>query len=448
MYRNRSFPDCQMILRQPGTGLALKRFFSPGSVRFLYVMHSLHSSSVISDSEKAASQPVTNIQTKKPVKILFLVTEDWYFLSHRLALARSCRDRGWDVVVATRVGEFGREIENEGFTVIPIRMRRRGRAPLSELLSVLELIRLFRSHRPDIVHNVGLKPVIYGSLAARFTRTAPVVNTLAGMGYVFSAGHLAIRLARIAIRITLKCCLHAPNHWLIVQNKVDAAVLSGISPTGQNHTAIIKGSGIDTHFFKPVPESDGPIIAAIVCRMLKDKGVREVVLAARELKRRGAGIEIWLVGDPDMENPSSLSEQTLRQWNEEGCVRWLGHQPDISAIWVKAHIALLPSYHEGMPMALLEAAACGRPIVTADVPGCNELVTDGESGLLVPSHDWIRLADAIQLLAGSAERRAKLGAAARNKVCGEYRQEQVVSDTQDLYRRALNQMAQDFAPAV
>jgi glycosyltransferase involved in cell wall biosynthesis len=182
--------------------------------------------------------------------------------------------------------------------------------------------------------------------------------------------------------------------------------------------------------------------------MLKDKGIREVVLAARELKRRGAGVEIWLVGDPDMANPSSLSEQTLRQWNEEGCVRWLGHQPDIAAIWSKAHIAFLPSYREGMPMALLEAAACGRPIVTADVPGCNELVTDGESGLLVPSYDWIRLADAIQLLAGSAELRAKLGAAARNKVCGEYRQERVVSDTQDLYRRALSRMGQDMPAAV
>ena len=398
--------------------------------------------------EQAAPQPVTNIQTQNPVKILFLVTEDWYFLSHRLALARSCRDQGWEVVVATRIGEFGSEIENEGFTVIPIRMRRRGRSLLSELQSFLELIGLFRRHRPDIVHNVGLKPVIYGSLAARITRTAPVVNTLAGMGYVFSAGHLAIRLARIAIRIALKLCLHARNHWLIVQNRVDAAILTGISPAAQPRTAIIKGSGINTHRFKPVPEPDGPIVAAIVCRMLEDKGVREVVLAARELKRRGAKIEIWLVGDPDTENPSSLSEQTLLQWNEEGCVRWLGHQPDISQIWAKAHIALLPSYHEGMPMALLEAAACGRPIVTADVPGCNELVTDGESELLVPSHDWIRLADSIQLLAGSPEQRAKLGTAAHNKVCGEYRQEQVVSDTQDLYRRALNQIAQDIAPAV
>jgi glycosyltransferase involved in cell wall biosynthesis len=182
--------------------------------------------------------------------------------------------------------------------------------------------------------------------------------------------------------------------------------------------------------------------------MLKDKGVREVVLAARELKRRGVAIEIWLVGDPDMENPSSLSEKTLLQWRAEGCIRWLAYQKDIASIWEKAHIALLPSYREGMPMALLEAAACGRPIITADVPGCNELVIDGESGLLVPSHDWIKLADAIQSLAHSSKLRAKLGAAARNKVFDEYSQDIILSETQKLYRQALPQSHQGLSTTV
>lgn len=391
---------------------------------------------------------MTKPRPEKPIKILYLVTEDWYFLSHRLALARACRERGWDVVVATRVSTFGAEIEEEGFTVRHIRMRRRGRHILSELRSIAELIRILRSERPDIIHNVGLKPVIYGSLAALVTRTAPVVNTLAGMGYVFSAGHLAIKLARFAIKLALKPCLRAGNHWLIVQNKVDAEVMTKSRLASSGRTEIVRGSGVDIEHFTPVPEPEGPIVAAIVSRMLKDKGVREVVLAARELKRRNAGIEVWLVGDPDMENPSSLSEEDLQQWNAEGCIRWMGHRTDIAAIWGNAHIALLPSYREGMPMALLEAAAVGRPIITSDVPGCNELVINGETGFLVPSNDWLGIADALQLLARSPDLRAKLGAAAREKVSGEYAEENVVRATHALYSRALTQSGRDIPVSV
>lgn len=391
---------------------------------------------------------MTNAKSDKPLKILYLVAEDWYFLSHRLALAKACRERGWEVVVATRVGEFRKEIESEGFRVLNIRMRRRGRKFYSELRSILELVRILRTERPDIVHNVGLKPVIYGSFAALATRRRPVVNTLAGMGYVFSAGHLAIKLARFAIKLALKPCLSAAGHWLIVQNDVDADVLTRGRLARKGRTQIVHGSGVDIHRFSPVPERDGPIVAAIVSRMLKDKGVREVVLAARELKRRNVRLEIWLVGDPDLENPSSLSEEELRHWNAEGCIRWMGHQMDIPAIWAQAHIAVLPSYREGMPMALLEAAASGRAIVTSDVPGCNELVIDGETGLLVPSNDWMGLADALERLAGSRELRAKLGAAARQKVSGEYEQSQIVRQTQALYSRALLQSGRDNSLAV
>jgi glycosyltransferase involved in cell wall biosynthesis len=390
-------------------------------------------------------QFVTKPQLGKPIKILYLVTEDWYFLSHRLALARACRDRGWDVAVATRVGEYRAEIEKEGFSVINLRMRRRGRNALAELRSIVELVGILRRERPDIIHNVGLKPVIYGSFAALVTRTVPVVNTLAGMGHVFSAGHLAIKLARFAVKLSLKPCLRAKNHWLIVQNKVDAEVMTAGRLAPKGRTEIVRGSGVDIEHFTPAPEPDGPIIAAIVSRMLKDKGVREVVLAARELKCRNVGVEIWLVGDPDMENPSSLTEEDLCQWNAEGCIHWLGHKTDIAAIWARAHIALLPSYREGMPMALLEAAASGRPIITSDVPGCNELVINGETGLLVPSNEWVGIADAIQQLAGSSDLRAKLGAAAREKVSGEYEQDNIVRTTHALYSRALTQSGRDIS---
>lgn len=373
----------------------------------------------------------------KPIKILFLISEDWYFLSHRLDLARACRDAGWEVAVATRTGKHADLIRKEGFSLLPIGMRRGGRKPFRELATLIELIRLYRDQKPDIVHHVALKPVIYGSIAARITGVKPVINTLAGMGYVFLSGRPVIRLIRWSIKIMLKQCLGARRHWLIVQNQVDAKLLSRPNLAAPDRTVVIRGSGVDIHRFAPAPEPPGPVVVAVVSRMLNDKGIRELVLAARGLQLKGLEIEFWLVGDPDPENPTSISEDTLRQWDTEGCVRWLGYQDDIASIWAKAHIAALPSYREGMPMSLLEAAACGRPIVTTNVPGCNELVKDGKNGFLVQSGDWIGLAQAIGKLALSADLRARLGAAAREEVCGDYARQTVISRTTDLYRLAL-----------
>lgn len=382
------------------------------------------------------------------LKILFFITEDWYFLSHRLALAQSCRDLGWNVVVATHVDKNYDEMKQQGFEIVPIRMRRGFGNVFSELAAIFELIKIYRHHKPDIIHNVALKPVIYGSLAARFTRTAPVINMLAGMGYVFSRGGLSTRLIRAAIKLALKFSLGVRKHWLIVQNNTDANVLIGNSLAPAERTKIISGSGVNVQNFSPTPEPEGPIIVAVVSRMLKDKGIREAVMAARELKRRGVNIEFWLAGDEDLRNPSSLSQETLQQWDKEGCIRWLGHQTDIPAIWAKVHIALLPSYREGMPMSLLEAAACGRPIVTTDVPGCNELIVDGENGILVPKHDWIGIANAIQTLTDSPQLRAKLGAAARDTVCGAYSIETVNRETQALYQLALSEIQRDRPSAI
>tara|TARA_R110000868_G_scaffold4155_44_gene25652 strand:+ start:509 stop:1705 length:1197 start_codon:yes stop_codon:yes gene_type:complete len=382
------------------------------------------------------------------VKILFLVTEDWYFFSHRLALAQSCRNLGWNVVVATHINKNYDEMKRQSFEIVPIRMRRGYGNLFSEIFAIFELIKIYRHHKPDIIHNVALKPVIYGSLAARFTRTAPVINMLAGMGYVFSRGGLSTRLIRAAIKLALKSSLSPRRHWLIVQNNTDATVLIGNGIASAERTKIISGSGVNVQKFKPTPEPEGPVIVAVVSRMLKDKGIREAVMAARELKRRRVDIEIWLVGDEDPKNPSSLSEETLRQWDEEGCIRWLGYQTDISAIWAKAHIALLPSYREGMPMSLLEAAACGRPIVTTDVPGCNELIKDSVNGILVPKHDWIGIANAIQTLANSPQLRAKLGAAARDTVCGAYSVETVNRETHALYQLALRESKRDRSHAI
>ena len=378
-----------------------------------------------------------NKRPPSSIKILFLVTEDWYFISHRLVLARACRDLGWEVTVATYVQDHGLAIEREGFRVIPIRMRRRDRAPWKEIRSLLELVLLLKRERPHILHQVGLKPVIYGSIAAILVRPCVVVNALAGLGYIFTSGRLQIRLARTIIKAVLKVVLRRPRNWLIVQNDADAESMVAGSLISQDHIAVIKGSGVNLDQFAPTPEPEDPITVTMVSRMLNDKGVREVVLAARELKRRGTPVRMWLVGAPDPANPSSLDAKALHQWHREGCVEWLEHRNDIADVWAQSHIAILPSYREGMPKSLLEAAACGKPIVTADVPGCNDLVIDGVTGFLVPAENWIRLADAVDKLTAEPELRKRMGAAARAKVELEYSETIVVRATLDLYARAL-----------
>ncbi len=374
-------------------------------------------------------------------KIMFFLTEDWYFLSHRLGLARACRDLGWDVVVATRVQAHGDKIVDEGFRLVPLRLRRRGRTPWVELRAIFELTQILFREQPDILHQVGLKPVIYGSLAALLVPPGQVINALAGMGYLFTSGHFSVRIARILIQWVLWVCLRGRTHHLIVQNDDDAKSLLKNGLISSDRLTVIRGSGVDLDEFSPMPEPKvapgGPVVAAVVSRMLEDKGIREVVLAARGLKLRNIPITIQLVGDPDPDNPSSVSEKTLRRWDREGCIQWLGYQGDIHGIWANAHIALLPSYREGLPRALLEAGACGRPIVTSDVPGCNDVVDHGITGFTVPIHDWTHLADAIEKLVASPNLRAEMGGNMRKKVVARFSEAIVIQQTLDLYREVL-----------
>lgn len=381
--------------------------------------------------------------TGKRRKILFLVTEDWYFLSHRLCLAQACRDRGWDVVVATQVNNGREAIEREGLRIAPITVRRGGKNPLTELRTLLQIARIYRRERPDIVHHVALKPVIYGSLAAMAAGRPVVINAVAGMGYAFSADSLSSKIVRWLVQGLLRFCLRGRKNWLILQNRDDARTMTEGHLIEPDRLTVIPGSGVDPERFKPAPEPEGDVVIAVVCRMIREKGIYEAVDALRDLKNRGARTRLWLVGDPDTENPSGVSPEILRRWDREGTVEWLGHQSDIAAIWARAHIAALPTYYrEGIPKSLIEAAACGRPIVTTDMPGCRDLVTDGENGLLVPPRDAAALADALERLIDSPETRRRMGAAGREAVERLYTEEKVVQATLDLYDRALAEAEQ------
>lgn len=372
-----------------------------------------------------------------PPRLLYLVTEDWYFCSHRLPVARAARDAGAEVIVATRVNAHGAAIRAEGFRLAPLRWRRGSHAPGAELAAIAEIARLYARARPDLVHHVALKPVIYGSVAATLTGVPHTVNALTGLGALFIGSSAKTRALGVLSRLALRPLLNRAGGRVILQNEDDRRLLEARGLLRHDRVSLIRGSGVDTRRFAPAPEPDGPPVAVLVARMLRDKGVGEFVVAARLLKERGVPVRMQLAGPTDPDNPAALDEASLRQWKAEGIVEWLGPVADMPALWGRSHMAVLPSYREGLPKALLEAASCGRPMVAADVPGCREIVRHGETGLLVPVRDAKDLADAIAALARDAELRRRLGARARAVAEAEFAEEIVVRETLALYRELL-----------
>lgn len=367
--------------------------------------------------------------------ILFLVTEDWYFWSHRLPIARAARAAGARVILATRVEKLRAAIEKEGFELVTLPWRRRSHNPWEEMRALFSIIALYRRERPDIVHHVAVKPVVYGGIAARLAGARAQVNAIAGLGYVETSRQLRARVLRGVFDTVLRFAWNGPRVHVIVQNPDDVEALSRTGLLPASHIHMIRGSGVDVSRFAPAPEPPSPPVRAVFGgRLLWSKGVRELVDAARELKFRHVPVEVILAGSPDPENPESIPESTLRGWVADGLVSHVPWSDDMASVWRGAHIAVLPSYREGLPKALLEAAACARPIIATAVPGCREIARDGVNALLVPPRDAQALAAAIERLANDVPLRARFGQAGREIVVKEYAESIVVRETLDLYR--------------
>ncbi len=367
-------------------------------------------------------------------KIMYLVTEDWYFWSHRVPIARAARDAGFEVVVATRVQSHGERILHENFRLLPLRWRRRSLSPWHETRVLADLVRLYRRERADIVHHVALKPAVYGSVAARLTRSPAVVNTVAGLGYVFTSRQRKARLLNRPMRLALRCLFNRANVRLILQNPDDGTALREFCGVRPEQTVLIRGSGVDLVRFAAMPEPAGAPNVTMVSRMLWDKGVGELVEAARRMRASGEPVRVTLVGLPDPENPGSIPESQLRSWQRDGLVNWLGYCEDVVDVWRDATIAALPTtYGEGVPKALIEAAACARPIIATDVPGCREIVRHGETGLLIPAGNTDALVDAIRRLARDPVLRRRMGEKGREHAAGGFSEETVVQQTMALY---------------
>lgn len=367
-------------------------------------------------------------------KIIFLVSEDWYFVSHRLALARSAVDMGFDVVVATRPGRHRDLIEAAGIRLVPMEISRGIESPLADMSGILRIWRLYRHERPDIVHHVALKPILLGGVAARLAGISRVVAAVAGLGFLFSAGGRAPVLARLLRRLMP---ILVGRGRAIVQNPDDAAVLTAWGvPDGQ--VRLIRGAGVDTQHYTPRPEAGGIPLVLLPARLLWDKGVGEFIEAARRIRAAGLPARFVLAGAPDLANPASVSEATVKAWVDEGVVEWWGHRDDMPETFGASAIVCLPSYREGLPKSLLEAAACGRPIVTTDVPGCREVVLDGDNGYLVPARDVPSLVLALTRLIGDPEQRRLMGERGRLRAEAEFSQQRVCAETLAVYRELLS----------
>jgi glycosyltransferase involved in cell wall biosynthesis len=377
---------------------------------------------------------VADTKRAKPV-LVYLVTEDWYFLSHRLPMARAARAAGYEVHVVTHVDEGRAAIEAEGFRLHAMDWHRGSVSPLAFLSNVLAVRRLYKRIAPDLVHHVALQPTIVGSLAADGSPCMRL-NALAGLGFVFTSATTKAQLVRPILRALLRHALGHRRAATLVQNPDDRAAVQSLG-IDDSRIHVIPGSGVETDELTPLPEPDGPVTVGFVGRLLDDKGLRPLVSAHAILARRGKTVRLLIAGDPDPANPVSIPPQEIAEWARRPGLELLGHVPDIRNVWKAAHIAVLPSRREGLPKSLLEAAACGRPIVATDVPGCREIARPNVNALLVPPDDADALADAIGRLADDADLRRKFGEAGRRLVESEFSAARVGRDIVMLYDRLL-----------
>ncbi len=377
---------------------------------------------------------MTRSPNQPPRRVVFVVTEDWYFCSHRLALARALRDRGDQVVVATRVAQHAPIIRDAGADVLSLPWTRRSRSPINELRSLWKLAVFLREYQPDVIHHVAMKPLLVGALISGFAaRNAARVYAVAGLGFVFTSQRSLARRLRPLFRMVLRRWIDRDGSTVIVQNSDDEEQLVATGLVSATRIVVIEGSGVDTSYFLPTAEASGPFTVVLPARMLWSKGVGEFVEAARRFDKTQH--RFVLVGGPDPENPDSIPVATLREWVRLGWVEWAGQVDDVRPHLESAHVVVLPSYREGLPKSLLEAAACGKAIVTTDVPGCRAAVDNGNAGILVPVQEVEPLADAIARLAGDASLREQLGTRARALAVERFSIERVVAATLDLYDR-------------
>jgi glycosyltransferase involved in cell wall biosynthesis len=378
------------------------------------------------------------------MKVVLFANTDWYLYNFRRSLAQALRQSGYDVVLISPAGPYGDRLRDLGLRWEPVPMQRRSLNPIRELMLLWYLWRLFVRERPSLVHGFTIKCAVYGALAARLARVSARVSAVTGLGYVFTSRDWKARLLRPFVRTLLRVSLSGRKARLILQNGDDVEMFERAGLVAAARVRLIRGSGVDCTRFTVTTGRGGEerrLRVVLAARLLWDKGVAEFVQAARSLRTEQRDIQFFLAGEPDVDNPSAVPESTVRAWEAEGVLHWLGHVEDMPGLLSTVDVVVAPSYREGLPKSLIEAAACALPIIAADVPGCRDVVADGVDGLLVPARDAVALAAAIRRLDDDRTLMRQLGHAARVKVLRQFDERIVIRQTIEVYRELLPESA-------
>ena len=373
----------------------------------------------------------------RPQRLLFVITEDWFFTSHFIERAVAAKQADYEVAVATRVRQHGQQISNSGIQIFPIEFSRRGLNPFAEIRTAWRLRYIVRKFAPDVIHNIALKPVVVGTLGERLAGHKRIVNAPVGMGYLFSSQDRQATILRPIFLFILRRFLNPSGSQVIIENPDDYSSLIDQKMVRPDSLTLIKGAGVDTKLFAFVPEPAGPLVVTIVARMLRDKGISEFVEAAVLIQKSRPETVFQLIGMPDEGNPTSFSLAQLEDWVRSGAVKWLGHQDNIAEQLAKSHIICLPSYREGLPKSLIEALASGRPVVTTDVPRCREVVSHGVNGFLVQPRDSHALAEVLMNLISDKSLRERMGRLGRERAEKEFSSEIIIGQTLRVYESML-----------
>ncbi len=379
----------------------------------------------------------------KGCKIVLFANTDWYLYNFRRSLILALHKEGYDVLLVSPPGPYGDRLRDLGVRWQSVPLDRRSLNPLREIDFLRRFAQLLRAERPQLIHGFTIKCAVYGSLAARLANVPVRVNAVAGLGYVFTSNDTRARMLRPLVRGLLRLALGGRAARLILQNPDDVAMFEQVKLVDRSRIRLIAGSGVDCSRFQAASANrpTEPLRVLLAARLLWDKGIAEYIAAARQLLADGRAIRFLIAGTPDPGNPAAISSAEIQEWVDEGLVDWLGHVDDMPALFASVDMVVLPSYREGLPKSLIEAAACALPLVTTDVPGCREVVTDQVDGLLIPARDAAALADAIAILQDEPALAKRLGLAARAKALAEFDEQIVIKRTMDVYQELLGEPA-------
>jgi glycosyltransferase involved in cell wall biosynthesis len=366
--------------------------------------------------------------------ILFIVNVDWFFVSHRLPIALATLKTGYEVHLACYFTDKSEYFSSLGIKLHPLPLSRGGTGFKGEAIAFYSILKTIKKINPDIIHYITIKPVLYGGIASRLLGIPGRVASISGLGYVFVSSGFKSKILRLLVSVIYRLALRSKKTKVILQNSDDENLLLKSGIISQSQATIIRGSGVDLSEYQYKPEPDGVPVVAMASRLLRDKGVFEFVQAAGILNDRGVKARFWLIGDTDSDNPATVTSADLDSWKEKGPLEILGRRIDIPDLFARSNIVALPSYYgEGLPKVLVEAAACGRAVVTTDHPGCRDAIEPNRTGLLVPVKNAQALADAIQRLIENPDLRKSFGKAGRRLAEKEFDIEKVVKAHMEIY---------------